>query len=266
MALVPPLGSPREKILVWGGPKVGKSCSHLSIAELYAATGTPGTFYIIDTDDAMPRMLYRRSLPNVVVLPAIGWSEYKAAGDKAVEMAGPEDWVIVDFVDRAWTAVRDWYFDVFLAEAPEEYFTRKKKEQIAEGRGGRKNRLGLYEEIDWDVVNPEYNSFIKPLIGTSAMKPNLRSHLFLVCEEKDVWEAGKPTGATKPGGQAGLQYQVHSLIKLDKVKRGRIMNNVGTDRERPDIENEAYDSFALEYLCKCAGWSMMKGGEKLDAE
>lgn len=261
MPFTPPIGSPPESILGYGEAKVGKSSAHLSIAEMYLRTNTPGTFYIIDTDNAMDRMLFSKGLKkeqggNVEVLKAIGWEQYREASDKAVALAEPGDWIVVDFVDRAWTAVRNWYFDEFLEEAPEQYFIRKKKELVGAGKGGRRNRMALYEDIDWDVVNPEYNAFIQPLIGIHP-KVNNKGHLFMVCEEKDVWKDGKPSGDTKPGGQGGLPYQVHSVIRFDKLARGRIMNNTTYgDRERPELKNEVYESFALSYLGKAAGWSI----------
>lgn len=263
MPLIPPPDEGSERILVYGGPKVGKTSAWISVAQLYQQTGTPGTFYVIDTDNALKRMLAKKDLQNVQVMEAYSWDEYRDASEKAVASATEEDWIVVDFVDRAWTAVRDWYFDEFLEEAPEEYFKRKKRENMAAGKGGKRNRLSLYEDIDWDVVNPEYNAFFKPLNGTHSRYRN-KGHLFLVCEEKDVWKDGKPSGDTKPGGQGGLPYSVHSIIRLDRTKRGRLIHNNpigGGDRERPELMNEPYESFGLTYLCKTAGWKVKKGGE-----
>lgn len=253
--LVPPSGSPREKILVYGDAKRGKTSSWLSIATLYQQTETPGTFWVIDTDDAMERMLSGRGLKNVDVFPARKWAQYREGAERAVSSAETGDWIVVDFIDRAWEKVRDWYLAEINDETPDQYFLRMKKELKDAGRGGKKNRMSLYDEIDWDVVKPEYAAFIEPLLYDT------KAHLFFVCEEKAVWKEGKPTDKTKPGGNTGLPFQVHSVILLDKLKRGYTMNNVmWGDRERPAVENETYTSFAMQYLVAVAGWSIAKEG------
>lgn len=253
MPLRPPKGLDPEKILVYGGYKVGKTSAWLSIAEMYKQTNTPGTFYCIDTDNAMRRMLWNRELDNVVVYTANEWSEYREAGAKVYANAQAGDWIVVDFIDRAWEEVRNWYLMEINDETPEEYFLRKKKELKAEGKGGKKSKLSLYDEIDWDIVKPEYNSFIKPFVVKTD------AHLFFVCEEKDVWKDGKPSDKTKPGGHGGLPFQVHSLVRLDRLARGYIMNNdVGGDRQREKLVNETYESFALTYLCRIGGWTIEK--------
>lgn len=258
MPLSPPEGLPPEKILVYGQAKSGKTSAWLSIAELYQQTGTPGTFWCVDTDDAMDRMLWNRQLSNVEVIPAYDWTEYREASSKAVANAQKGDWIVVDFVDRAWEEVRNWYLTEINEESPEEYFLRKKHELKDAGKGGKKHRMNLYDEIDWDVVKPEYNAFIKPIVQKT------KAHVFLVCEEKAIWVDNKPSDKTKPGGHGGLPFQVHSIIKLDKLARGYILNNdLGGDRQRDKLVNETYSSFALTYLCKCAGWSVAK--EESDA-
>jgi hypothetical protein len=249
MPLVPPEGSPREKILVYGPPKVGKTSAHLSIAEMYLATGTPGRFFVIDTDDAMEAMLVGRDLPNVEVLTANEWPEYKEAASKAVAQAEKGDWIVVDFVDRAWTEVRDWYMREVAETNWEEDVVERARQLKEEGKLDKKNRMRLYEGLNWDVINPQYNSFIKPLVIRT------QANIFLTCEEKEVWKDGKPTNETTPGGQKGLSYQVRTILKLDKLARGRIIKTQG-DRERPELNNETYDSFAMTYLCKTAGWKI----------
>lgn len=241
--------SVREKILIFGGPKVGKSTSWLSIAAMAAESESDAHFHVIDTDEAVPALLLGekyKGLSNVTVYPAIEWSEYRDAGRKVFEAAGPGDWVIIDFIDKAWKAVQSWFTQEVHGMEIAEFML---KQRLA-GKSG----WDLYREIDWNVVNPEYDAFAKPFLLRS------KANLLVVCEETVVGtedESAKKQmfSQVKPTGQKSLPYQVRSILRLERVIRGRLLTTIG-DRERPELDREEYDSFAWTYLCQTAGWTL----------
>ena len=83
----------REKILVIGPPGSGKSYSGLTIARCFPDS----RFFIIDTDDSIPRMLATEfsDLKNITTFPCTRWSEYEEASKKIKKEAKENDWVMI---------------------------------------------------------------------------------------------------------------------------------------------------------------------------
>ena len=76
MPLYPPISEP-ERILLYGGPGASKTTSWLDIAKYYSLTGTPGHFYVLDTDSTTSRMIQTSysQLTNITCHTAFDWPD-----------------------------------------------------------------------------------------------------------------------------------------------------------------------------------------------
>lgn len=264
MPLVQP-NALREKILLIGGPKVGKTSCWLSTAWWAWKSGDPRHFYVIDTDDAVEAVMLDEKfagMDNVTVYAANEWEEYESAGETARSLAKEGDWIVVDFADKAWKAVQNYY----LREV------RKKSRADALMDASKKGAQGwdlFREDFDWASINAVYDEWIKPLLLGAH-----RAHLFFVTEQAEIIESSKMTdeqkrakrefGRFKPTGQKSLPYQVRSILRLDRIARGRIITTLG-DRARKELENDDMNDFFRDYLRDVAGWSVVDTGVEAEA-
>lgn len=123
-----------ERILVYGQPGTGKSYQFLKIAQFVA----PSRCYVLDTDDAYPRMLETdfRDLENVEVYPVFEWDDWKATITDVLARAKPGDWICIDRADVLWEAAQDYFIQQVFGEDTGDFFLRARKElEQTKGKG-----------------------------------------------------------------------------------------------------------------------------------
>lgn len=232
----------REKILVYGNAGSGKSYSWLTLAERLPEA----TFWVLDTDDAVPRMMQGfGEIENVELLPCFEWADYMAAlksvGDKAAE----GDWVVVDFISSAWTAVQDHYVQEIFGMSSTEYFMQVRRE-LAEGS---KKLEALAGWTDWLVIKKLYGEFTRLLkykltgqnvFATAPLK------IFGQETPKEIREvyAGLPG---TPGGEKNLTYEFHTVLYLSRSGTDDWRMTTAKDRERKRFEKARLKNFYLQY-------------------
>lgn len=260
MPLVQP-NNLREKILLIAPGKAGKTTCWLSIAFWALKSGDSRAFYVITTDDEAVEAVmldekYRGMSAeeggNVHLFPVRQWEDYQEASEKVLASAQQGDWIVIDFITHAWTEVANYY----LREV------RKKERAEVMLDASKKGAQGwdLFREIDYQVVNPLYDAFFKPLLLQS------RAHLFLVAEQDEIYESGKNTedqkahlrewGKYKAKGQKALPFQCRSYLRLQRLARGRVLFTLG-DRAREELNGkEMAPDFYKTFLEGVAGWKV----------
>lgn len=262
MPLVQP-SNRREKLCIFGPPKVGKSTAWLSIAKLAAETGDTRKFFAIDTDDALGVILDAPQYKNVDVRlhEAQSYEEVRRASDAVFDEAEAGDFVVIDMASVIW----EWS-QVYTRKLVTEQATKEESLEAA-WKAGKKGWELYGQDLDqggWAVAREKYFGVMDPWLIRS------KAHVIIVAQERNIPPA--PTNPTKkdpdkgnrtefgewmPAGQKGLGYSVRSLLRLQRLQRGRLMTTFG-DREREELKQEEYSNFALTYLCKVAGWKIEK--------
>jgi len=190
-----------ERILCMGITGSGKSYQWLKLAEDLLPTGSK--FRVIDTDNAIPYMLYTQFpelLPenggNVYVHQAADWPNYKLGVHwlqrkpltkeqseylKTMEpyvlkdyQANPvkfDDWTVIDMADNAWRTVQSYFVAEVFGDDPGDYFLviRKEMEQGLRktAKGGMPQSTvteGLDGWRDWGVINKLYDDWMLPIV------------------------------------------------------------------------------------------------------
>ena len=246
-----------EKILVFGNSGTGKSTAWLTIADMAQKTKSPAHFYVLDTDNAIESRMLGQGFPhlnNVTVFECFEWTQYKAAMEKVCELAQPHDWVIVDLVSQAWTAVQDYFTQEVFHKGMGDYFLEVRKTLAA----GAQSLGALSGWTDFIVINGLYNAWVAPLL----IRP--RFNVYTTAESKMIRDDEKdkstklyfgPLGV-KPAGQKNLPFQHHTVLLSSEPRSGEYVLTTIKDRVREKLNAAPWTNFATDYLVKVGGWSL----------
>jgi hypothetical protein len=241
-----------------GPAGASKTTGWLNVAKFSAITKSDAQFYVLDTDSAVPRMMtgYPTIQDRVHISRGYDWSDYKAFLAKIQREARPQDWVIIDFIGNAWTAVTQSFVESVFQKDIGDYFlfARKADEKALEGW------------TDWNVINAMYRQWINPLI----FKGNY--HLYATAKSEPLSSDKKPTESAavrslflpygqKPAGQKELPFQFHTLLLAGKTTTPGTQQTNYTlttvkDRERVELKGAEVKNFTTDYLVNVGGWKV----------
>lgn len=258
MPLHPP-GNRRERILAYGGSGSGKSSIWLNIARWMENTNAQGKVRVIDTDFAWEA--YRPtdgSLDNrIVVADAWDWKDFTPAAQRLTRAKdiSPDDWLVVDLVDKVWSKAQQGFFE-YLTDRPFDEF-------LADAQKNNVNVGGEWGS-NWGVINKMYSGFMDNIM-------RWRGHVLCCAPEAEVRQpdrAGKGGDSeqirnlfgrvgVKPQGQKDLPHIFHTVLLMQAAgsvasPEWRMLSV--KDRERALLKGEKVDQFVLSYLMKVAGW------------
>lgn len=278
MPLRPTLAA-AERILCFGPAGAGKTTNLLNIAKFAHLTKSDAKFYIMDSDFAMDRMLagYPEipfgiwNDPNfpvtpesrIIVLPVFIWREYVAALNFISQYARPNDWVSVDFISNAWSAVQEHFAMEVFNQDIADYFLKVRKTL----KDSDKSLNALEGWTDWQVINPLYRKWVNQLLFRG------RYHVYCTAKADALSSDKKPTEdaqtrqmflrfGVKPVGQKDLPFQFHTVLYASRIvnpatqQDERIITAV-KDRERPEVNGAVLKNFTQDYLVNVAGWSLV---------
>jgi hypothetical protein len=196
---------------------------------------------------------------NVEVHQLYDWHDYEAFLKHVLANAGPDDWVIIDFIGSAWSAVQQAYVEEVFHQDLASYFLQTRKEMA---KGDR--TLSAFDGwVDWSVINPMYNRWVRPLLFKG------KYHVYATAQADMLSSDRKPTEDTntrslllpygyKPKGQKDLLYQFHTVLLTGYEQRaGTYMVNTIKDRERAVLSAHVITSFTMKYLVEVAGWKLV---------
>lgn len=248
-----PKGRSREKILLFGWGKVGKSTAILSLAK----RNTDDQFYIIDTEGKMDYTIDRNfgdvQLDNVHVT-VIGQDDWPGLMKALAEIRAkvkPDDWLVIDSITESWGAVCNFVADKKYGATREDYWEKlfEAKPDTNIGKEG-----GL--DLPWaQVINPSYYKLY-------GMLKNWPSHVLATAQIDEVDAKSDREGVrqafgsvgVKPKGQKDLYFQFHEVLLLEKDKNDiHKMSAFGTS-SGIHFRDEPFKDWAMDYLMKKAGW------------
>jgi len=242
----------RERILCLGGPGSGKTFGWLKLASYFKQA----EFYVVDTEIGGERSLQEfPALQNVHIYPVADWPEYRNAQKEIIGVAGENDWVVIDMVDKAWSATQRYFVSEIFDKEMGEYFLearRKIKKDAKSLFGGRDSAFKGW--TDWVVINRLYEDFIFPFIYRSP------SHLYLATaaqavsedDDREIRELFGPYGL-RPAGQKALGYQPDTVLLLAHAKDGYYVTTIKDRGGRKYFDRAKLHNLALQYG-KTAGW------------
>jgi len=240
-----------ERILALGSAGSGKTKGWLSIAQWAHKTKSPAKFYVIDSDEAMPRMMSGYpELTNIEYLPVHTWDGYTDALDKFGPKLTADDWLIVDFIGSAWDAVQEWYVEqIYGADMGEFFMDARKKMKAGSPLDGWK---------DYGVINRIYRSWMNQLVHATP------GHKYLTAVSDPIRDtdpseikARYSKVQVRPRGQKHLTHAVHTVLLMLEPAAGRYFITTIKDRERQELTGQAVENdFVRTYLIPVAGWKL----------
>lgn len=246
MSNLHPKGATRERILAFGPSGTGKSSAYLSIARKCPDS----TFYVLDSDFAIERMLENENLPNVTHRLVTDWEGYVEGTKEFQKLMKPDDWLVIDFISTAWEAVQGYYIEQIHGKDMDSFFLEARKKK-AKGNP-------LEGDTDWGVINKLYKAWMNILLA------NTPGHIFCTAQAKAIGDrddaAVKQTYAivgSRPEGQKNLAHSMHTVLLMGRVRMGEYHLTTVKDRARKEVEKLAIGEtvgFAGAYLMPIAGW------------
>jgi hypothetical protein len=265
-----------ERILAMGPAGSGKTTNFLNIVRMAKATKSESRFHVLDSDFAMDRMISgypeipysifgdsNFQNPNAIltIYPVFEWMEYVRALNEIHLKARPGDWVSVDFISNAWSAVQEYYVMQVFHQDIAEYFLQARKELDDKA----KTFNALEGWMDWNVINPLYRKWVNTLLYKG------RYHVYCTAMTDQLSSEKKPTEdaqtrqllakfGVKPVGQKHLPFQFHTLLltgrKVTPLENYRTITTV-KDRERSEVSGQEVKSFTNDYLVNVAKWGLV---------
>lgn len=247
----------RERLLVFGHVGSGKTYQWLKLA----AHLPEHTFHVIDTDDAVPRMLATEfpDVRNVRLYPARSWEacvsvleaiakvvpSAKPSAKKISSGVTPKDWVVVDNSGNSWTNyVREYYIEQVFGKDMGDYWLEARKA----AKPGATRLEVLNGWLDYDTINKIYGGWINPLCY------DLYAHVYMTASATTVNKLDdslvKETFASygiRPEGEKRQPGRVHTVFIVQHDNNGWYITTV-KDRGRPYLRSQRIQDLFLEYL------------------
>lgn len=263
----------RERILIYGAPKVGKTHQYLTIAKWHQDLGSDAKFYAVSTDTSYEVLTMN---PEFEELDNIQWEdvetfqEYLDAARRFSGFMRPQDWLSCDLQSDAWAMVQDEYARVQTMQAGGNL------EDMGDlwATAGKADQYPI-SGWEWQMPNARYRILANNILLRCP------GHLFLVSGEQKLKEdsgSGK-SGETKetkemfghiglkPMGQKDDPFRYHTIIHIgSRGERQQAFStagerwggreHVGQKMSNGKVRDEAFDDFFLDYLVKVAKWEM----------
>ena len=248
-----------ERILALGLYGSGKTNNWATVARWYRDTDTPGHFYVLDTDNTTLRTLH--GFPgweqNVTRVDVAEWSDLTSETQKAFENAGPQDWLVVDSIDKPWSMVQDHYIEQMFGKEADIFFMEQRK---ASASG---HPLASDYGSNWTVINKLYQKWIGQVIrfpghvyaatpSQPVAEPNQQGK---GGDSREIRETFGRYGV-RPAGQKALGFQMHTVLLMQSPARDEWKLTSIKDRSRELLVGAPVVDFAMSYLLGVAGWEM----------
>lgn len=277
MTITPPTlkngKSIRERIGLYGPPKVGKTHQYFNIALWHHNLGSDAQFYALSTDTSYEVLSTNEEfeeLDNIEWTDVVNFQDYLSAARGYAANMRPQDWLCVDLMSDAWPAVQDEYARVQTKQAGGNL----------EDMGDLWATSGSTEEYpiggwEWQMPNARYRILANNILLRCP------GHLMLIYGQKELTpdsSSGKSGESAKvkemfghiglkPQGQKEDPFRYHTFLHIDSngPKKQKISTAgerwgnrewLGNKMSNGQVRDEPFDDFFVDYLCKVAGWTM----------
>lgn len=262
------LPSRRERILIYGGAKAGKSFTYISLLNFARLTKTDSHFWIVDNDNAseaiglypggsygdllgeqldedfddhITKLTYERA---TIWIPE-RFEVYHPIADEIRKKAGPQDWVVIDMLSNLWEIMPDWWIENVYGDNPWEYYAAVRKAIEAEEEGAGERGFGGHSGIDWQYIGKEYRRWEKKLTLYAPC------HVIAYSGETEIQAHHDKSGEKRaqfaiaaghsPRTEKGAVHRFHTIARAQKrvapdgkTVKERTLTFVG-DRDREDV-------------------------------
>lgn len=262
-----------ERILVMGITGSGKSFMWLKMAEQLREYGVK--FYCLDTDNDIEYMIETgfhglnvKDGGNVHVYPAYNWPSYEEGFNKIMNLGPrPQDWIVVDKINRAWSTVQNYYVHEVFKENPGQYFLEIRKKVAIAAKNAAKDAKaptsimleGLDGWMDWSVINKLYDDWISPLVFQTRSHVYCATDVELIDKKEKNAEIRELFGqyGIRPAGQKSLGGQMHTIFLLKPGTDKWFISTIkDRSRDRGYFKDVQINSFLMQYLVMKAGWKL----------
>jgi hypothetical protein len=233
----------KERLLIYGSEKVGKSTCWFDIANLCHYTRSPSRFYVLDTDFGVSATLERfpHLEDRITWESPDDWPATKEASTRLLSMTTPDDFFVIDLITAAFTDIKNWWIEKTYGNDVDEYYAmvRRLQQKAAEeaAKPGEKRRRGTDYDFGgipgpaWDFITKGYLSWELPLTKRT------RCHVIAVAEEQQLSNRGEidkedsiyQKYGFKPAGQKRLGGRFHTIVRVKRVQ-GMVNATVVEDR------------------------------------
>lgn len=261
----------RERILLYGGAKGGKSTTYIGLMKFAQLTRTDSYFHIIDNDNAAEAIgLYpggtygdllgdlvdKSGEDNITILEyekatiyiPETFDPYNDIADDIREKAKPEDWIVIDMLSNLWEIMPDWWIGNVYGDNTWEYYAQVRKAIEAEEEGAGERGFGGSSGVDWQYIGKVYRKWEKRLTLYAPC------HVIAYSGETEIQKRYDKSGEKRaqyamaggfaPKTEKGAPHRFHTYGRLQKrvgrdgrgVKE-RSITFVG-DRDREDVLDE----------------------------
>jgi len=265
--------SVRERLCIYGPPKVGKTHLFFTIAKWHQDLGSDAKFYALSTDtsyDVLSMNPEFCELTNIVWEDVVYFQDYLDAARKFNSLMRPQDWLSVDLMADAWPAVQDEYARVLTKESGADL------EDIGDlwATSGKSDDYPI-TGWEWGMPNARYRILANNLILRCP------GHTFLVYGQKELMTGSKSGRSdetqqtkemfghlgVKPNGQKDDPFRYHTILHVDSA--GEKQQKIATAGERwgyrdwlgkrmgnGSMMDQPIDDFFLDYLVGIGKWTM----------
>lgn len=284
MAPTPPIlpngNTIKEKIHLFGMPKIGKTHQVFNIAKWHHDLGSDARFYGLNTDTSWEVLYFNeefQGLPNIEWTDCNYFQDYINAARKYHEVLRPQDWLVLDLSDHAWQAAQD-EFARSLAKSKGGVKLEDMGDLWMVSDGPKEGKYPI-EGWDWGMPNARYrtlaNNYILRGQGHRLVisgQAKLQEPTAKMRETED--ETARKTRemfahlGVHPAGQKDDPFRYHTVMHVASDSKHK--QKMATAGERwgnrkwlgmpvgrtNTVRDEPVEDFFMDYLVNIAGWSM----------
>lgn len=258
----------REKILVYGRSDSGKSSTYLDVAAWLSQSDEPNkpTLYIGDTDyawDVMSGGEYD-DIASVTPLDIDSYPKWIEWAKSIKLIAQPDDWLIVDLADTAWTAAQSYYWEQMGVGQTLADVYRMNQQDMGNKAKDAFHMAGAHG-ANWGIINKYFLEFFITAL-------NAPCHVLMIAQAKEVREEDKAEVKNqykvgwRPGGPTGEKTEMfpyfNSVLFTSKRTEDKwvytTVREKGPLRQpgRQYLKGAEVSGFVMTYLVPVAGWSL----------
>jgi hypothetical protein len=268
----------KERLHIFGPPKIGKTHQVFQVAKWHHDLGSDAMFYGLNTDTSWEVLYFNeefQGLPNIQWEDCNYMQDYIAAAKKFHKILRPQDWLILDLADHAWSAAQDEYARAQAKKYGSNIEDMGDLWAVSEAPGDGKYPI---EGWEWGQPNARYrvlaNNYILRGSGhrlVISSQAKIQEPTAKMKEKED--ETAKKTRemfkhlGVHPAGQKDDPFRYHTILHIDSD--GKHRQKMATAGERWGnrrwlgkpmtngfVRDEPIEDFFMDYLVGIAGWSM----------